>query len=423
MHYLAERRSKIGQTQQRPPVPPSFVLFPLRRALQTCGKLFQRATPRAFVWFAARPESSEETRASLSPRFPPGVTEPSDESYVAPSVARHLWGAQASSAKSSLSAAARGAPIEALRDSHQCATVTEENDELLKNELDRRSALLDEAVAVVRGSIPDIDAYTAAEVQINNSKVLAKQDCGLVKPSAYFYEGLAVPELIAILAHNRVRAQIHIAPLQKNMSPVYHRARRDARARKLAKQYGTDPDTLYTDAASCGTHGFSLAAVGSVSRPGLITCASAGINSVNTAETLAVALAIKTKESLRQGCYTLTDSQIACRYFTSICVPECVAHLLGATLDQDHSIIWCPAVIEATRKDRAAGAARALTHRATVPRLDTRLQPQAPHTPRDILEHQRRQRRRYSTPHPRLNVKEAHEWRLLQTNTYTRTCV
>ncbi|KAH6948216.1 hypothetical protein HPB50_023190 [Hyalomma asiaticum] len=39
------------------------------------------------------------------------------------------------------------------------------------------------------------------------------------------------------------------------MSPVYHRARRDPRARKLAKQYGTDPDTLYTDAARCGTHG------------------------------------------------------------------------------------------------------------------------------------------------------------------------
>ncbi|KAH6919950.1 hypothetical protein HPB50_029061 [Hyalomma asiaticum] len=58
-----------------------------RRAVETCGKLLQRATPRAFVWFAARPESSDETRASLSPRFPPCTTEPSDESYVAPSAA------------------------------------------------------------------------------------------------------------------------------------------------------------------------------------------------------------------------------------------------------------------------------------------------------------------------------------------------
>ncbi|KAH6938557.1 hypothetical protein HPB50_010522 [Hyalomma asiaticum] len=39
------------------------------------------------ISFAApRPESSEETRASLSPRFPPCATEPSDERYVAPSV-------------------------------------------------------------------------------------------------------------------------------------------------------------------------------------------------------------------------------------------------------------------------------------------------------------------------------------------------
>ncbi|KAH6938567.1 hypothetical protein HPB50_010580 [Hyalomma asiaticum] len=38
----------------------------------------------------SRPESSEETRASLSPRFPPCATEPSEESYVAPSgIASH----------------------------------------------------------------------------------------------------------------------------------------------------------------------------------------------------------------------------------------------------------------------------------------------------------------------------------------------
>ncbi|KAH6921589.1 hypothetical protein HPB50_003087 [Hyalomma asiaticum] len=94
MHCLAERSSKIGQTvtgkyANAMRVSNSIAAATARptffRALQTCGKLFQRATPRAFVWFAARPESSEETRASLSPRFPPCATEPSDESYVAPS--------------------------------------------------------------------------------------------------------------------------------------------------------------------------------------------------------------------------------------------------------------------------------------------------------------------------------------------------
>ncbi|KAH6924396.1 hypothetical protein HPB50_016667 [Hyalomma asiaticum] len=92
MHCLAERRSKIGQSvtgkyANAMRVSNSIAAAtarPTLRALQTCGKLFQRATPRAFVWFAARPESSEETCASLSPRFPPCATEPSDESYVAP---------------------------------------------------------------------------------------------------------------------------------------------------------------------------------------------------------------------------------------------------------------------------------------------------------------------------------------------------
>ncbi|KAH6933598.1 hypothetical protein HPB50_016756 [Hyalomma asiaticum] len=100
MHCLAERRGKIGQTVTGKYAnamrvsnsiaaatgrPTFFRLISLRCALQTYSKLFQRATPRPSVWFAPRPESSKETRASLSPRFPPCATQPSDESYVAPS--------------------------------------------------------------------------------------------------------------------------------------------------------------------------------------------------------------------------------------------------------------------------------------------------------------------------------------------------
>ncbi|KAH6939090.1 hypothetical protein HPB50_015732 [Hyalomma asiaticum] len=121
---------------------------------------------------------------------------------------------------------------------------------------------------------------------------------------------------------------------------------------ELAEQYGTDPDTrMQPTAARMGS-----------------CCWLARTSSPNTAEALAVALAIKTTESMTQGSYILTDSQIACRYFTSGSVPACVARLLGATLDQEHSFIWCPAHVEATGNDRADGAARALTRRATVPR-------------------------------------------------------
>ncbi|KAH6924013.1 hypothetical protein HPB50_010430 [Hyalomma asiaticum] len=67
MHCLAERRSKIGQT----------VTGKYANAMRVSNSIAAVTAPR--------PESSEETRASLLPRFPPCATEPSDESYVAPS--------------------------------------------------------------------------------------------------------------------------------------------------------------------------------------------------------------------------------------------------------------------------------------------------------------------------------------------------
>lgn len=47
------------------------------------------------------------------------------------------------------------------------------------------------------------------------------------------------------------------------MSEVYQPGARDARARRLTEPYETDLGTIYTDAALCGTHELSLAAVGS----------------------------------------------------------------------------------------------------------------------------------------------------------------
>ncbi|KAH6938828.1 hypothetical protein HPB50_013294 [Hyalomma asiaticum] len=88
MHCLAERRSKIGQTvtgKYANAMRVSNYIAAATAHARSCGKLFQRATPRAFVWFAAQPQSSEETHASLSPPFPLCASEPSDESYVAPS--------------------------------------------------------------------------------------------------------------------------------------------------------------------------------------------------------------------------------------------------------------------------------------------------------------------------------------------------
>ncbi|KAH6930586.1 hypothetical protein HPB50_014923 [Hyalomma asiaticum] len=103
MHCLAERRSKIGQTvtgkyANAMRVSNSIAAATARPTLfrfisfETRAPNLRQTVPKGdaarFVWFAARPERSEETRASLSPRLPPCATEPSDESYVAPSALR-----------------------------------------------------------------------------------------------------------------------------------------------------------------------------------------------------------------------------------------------------------------------------------------------------------------------------------------------
>ncbi|KAH6926488.1 hypothetical protein HPB50_018829 [Hyalomma asiaticum] len=70
MHCLAER-SKIGQTD--------------REIRERDAHAHSKPAANCSKGRRPRPESSEETRASLSPLFPPCATEPSDESYVAPS--------------------------------------------------------------------------------------------------------------------------------------------------------------------------------------------------------------------------------------------------------------------------------------------------------------------------------------------------
>ncbi|KAH6919670.1 hypothetical protein HPB50_029342 [Hyalomma asiaticum] len=101
MHCLAERRSKIGQTVTgkyanamrvsnsiaAATASPTFFRF---LAVETRAPNLRQTVPKGDaasvrVVRSMPAESSEETRASLSPRYPPCATEPSDESYVAPS--------------------------------------------------------------------------------------------------------------------------------------------------------------------------------------------------------------------------------------------------------------------------------------------------------------------------------------------------
>lgn len=75
-------------------------------------------------------------------------------------------------------------------------------------------------------------------------------------------------------------------------------------------------------------------------------------------------------------------------------------------------IIWCPGHIGLDGNERADGAARAFVNRAADHSSEK------PFLPRDILEYQRRERRKYSVPHPDLSGRDSYDWRRIQTHTY-----
>lgn len=82
-------------------------------------------------------------------------------------------------------------------------------------------------------------------------------------------------------------------------------------------------------------------------------------------------------------------------------------------MQQYHAIIWCPAHAGLEGNERADGIARGISIRAPIETLD-----EPPVTSLDILEAQRKERQKFSPPHPKLDIGQARDWRRLQTNTY-----
>lgn len=207
-----------------------------------------------------------------------------------------------------------------------------------------------------------------------------------------------------------LRDRLYVAPIPRNMSAKYHAGRRQARTRALQKRFGNDPTAYFTDASATSRKDFyTIAASNKVTT---IT-AMVKTTSVCTAEAAAVALAIRDADFKGQPAYVLTDSQAACRLFMRGTLPHSVARILGSCLDIDHSIMWCPAHNGLEGNERADRIARGSNDRAAGSALK-----EPPPIVRDILEIQRRERRTFGPPHPKLNRTQARDWRRIQTNSY-----
>lgn len=210
-----------------------------------------------------------------------------------------------------------------------------------------------------------------------------------------------------------LREQLIVSPIPRNMSPLYHGARRAARARQLTKKFSGHRDVIYTDVAK-SHHGHVLTAVNYSTHSNIKISASVRTHCTSTAEATAIALAIRQADASGNSIAVLTDSQAACRMFINGRLPRITLKLLGETLRASHGITWCPGHSGVPGNERANALARELANRAD----DAPSKIPKDHTPHDILEHQRRERQIYAFPHPQLGVGDARKYRKIQTHTF-----
>ncbi|KAG0429474.1 hypothetical protein HPB47_023596 [Ixodes persulcatus] len=221
-----------------------------------------------------------------------------------------------------------------------------------------------------------------------------------------------------------IRHSIKVAPIPRNMHPIYNKARREARIRALKIQYEHSPDssfTRYTDASPYPQQPAHAVSVTDAHCKELTT-ATILTTSIETAEELALALAATTGD---ENITILTDSQAACRNFLLGRIsPAALKVLQNVRKLPELHIVWTPGHESFEGNEAAHAAARAHTHRAVSQEgNDTQTPCTFKPTPlqkyADILAHYRHERRQFPPPHPYLSRAEATAFRRLQTNSYS----
>lgn len=159
---------------------------------------------------------------------------------------------------------------------------------------------------------------------------------------------------------DRWRHNIFSNQLPKNMHPVHHSGRREAKAKDLDKKYGTLPETVYTDAATI--RGRRAKTVVVTTKTEVLVSATVLTASTKEAEELAVALALTETEAT----VVVTDSQEACRSFRSGWVAPATHRMLSTKLpDRKVRIVWTPAHASMKGNEFAYQKARELADQAS----------------------------------------------------------
>ncbi|XP_065297403.1 uncharacterized protein [Dermacentor albipictus] len=218
-----------------------------------------------------------------------------------------------------------------------------------------------------------------------------------------------------------VRECISIARVPRNMHPIYHKSRRQARANAIKRSFKHDPNARYTDAAKYPhRNAYALSVVDSQGSE----LASATIKARNpeTAEEAAIALATTT---CTDAAIIFTDSQAACRNFLRGRISADALKILKrrSTPLPYTCVTWVPGHEGLEGNEAAHAAAR--EHVSRAPHSPCALGPvteEAEAVPTNysaILQHYRLECRVHPPPHPKLDREESLILRRLQSNTYT----
>lgn len=221
------------------------------------------------------------------------------------------------------------------------------------------------------------------------------------------------------LVPDHVRSTLTVAPIPRNMDPLLHQGRREARVEALALRYGENNTTCYTDAALYDTTRTRAVAVVLDHHHRELASASLHCQNITEAEEVAIALAIAQGNKLGRSFHVLTDCQAACRNYLKGRVSQPALNILLRAHDAReqlhirtppirHKIIWTPGHAGLEGNQAADRVARGYTSRAP-----DHPAPEAPvPVPCDyssILNYYKGTRRKYS-PHRSLTKEEATSW-------------